>query len=999
MQDFEDSSLPIFKVERVQLQFSISSEFVAARVANNVLILALSTGRILRIDLDSPSDIDGQAAPMSAPHSVTDSCLDIDLPKKPAEVGLIRCLFLDPSASHLIICTTSGENYYLHTQSRTPKSLSRLKGVGIESIGWNPALPTASTREILVGAADGNVYEDYIEPSNEFYRSQEKYLKVVYKTPEGSISGLWIDEILGRMEVRRVIIATPSRIWHFVGRVGRHGSEGSGSIYTRLFETETPTLHEVGRGGKSSPSALVVSPDSPDPDFLNNEEGKRYYAWLNDQGVMHGKLRTAIGSGNLGNSVFNKSKTVSRSQIPASEGSSGRKKPTRDPITAIALSQWHLLCLVEGRIVALRRLDEQLVYDQVVLEPGEDAVALLADQKKNTFWLFTTRDIFEIVVTDEDRDVWKIFLKNQQFSLASQYARTPKQRDAVAVASGDYLIGKGQYLEAARVYGKSSRPFEQVALTFIDHGQQDALRKYLLTKIATYKKTSIMQRTMIASWLVEIYMSKLNSLDDTITTKAQLTENSSTADTKDELDAIRHDFQDLVTKYKVDLDKQTTYDIISSHGREQELLCYATTIDDYNYVLSYWVQRERWQEALDVLKKQTDPAIFYRYSNVLMVHAPAELVEILTRHDELDPVKLIPALLNYSDKASSIPIAQNQAVRYLNYCMNTLHTTNPAIHNTLLSIYASHPSPSENALLGYLSTHALSTPPPYDADFAFRLCIQHKRVQSAVNIYSSMGEYASAVNLALKHNEIDLASLVADRPSDSDPALRKKLWLEVAKKVISQQGTGSIKTAIDFMKRCDLLRIEDLIPFFPDFVVIDDFKDEICAALESYSRSIAALDAEMDASAATAEHIKADIKQLDRRYALVEPGERCRVCELPLLSRQFFVFPSCQHGFHSDCLGRRVVDGSGITVQKKIKELQASISRGGKREREGRELDALIGGQWYVILTLLCLSPSCRLMHVFSVFSVATWQSSQSRNLSSPMQMLRKNGQYENWHA
>jgi hypothetical protein len=28
-------------------------------VANNVLVLALSTGRILRIDLDSPADIDG----------------------------------------------------------------------------------------------------------------------------------------------------------------------------------------------------------------------------------------------------------------------------------------------------------------------------------------------------------------------------------------------------------------------------------------------------------------------------------------------------------------------------------------------------------------------------------------------------------------------------------------------------------------------------------------------------------------------------------------------------------------------------------------------------------------------------------------------------------------------------------------------------------------------------------------------------------------------------
>ncbi|KAL9103496.1 MAG: hypothetical protein Q9163_001452 [Psora crenata] len=928
MQDLSDPSIPIFKIDRVQLQFSISSEFVAAQVANNVLILALSTGRILRIDLDSPSDID-----------------DIDLPRKPSEIGLIRRLFLDPSASHLIISTTLSENYYLHTQSRQPKPLSRLKGVSIESVAWNPSLPTASTREVLVGAADGNIYEDYVEPSSEFYRSQEKYLKMVYKAPGGPVTGLWVDHIPGKAELRRVLVATPSKALHFLGRVGRSGSEGSGSIFTKLFEAEAPTLYDVNQRGRPMPSALVVSPDAPDADAITADEEERCYAWLNSQGVLHGKLRTATGSGNLGSAVFNNSKMIPREQIPASDGAGGRKKPTMDPITGVTLSQWHILCLVEGRIVAFRRLDEQLVYDQVVLGTGESAIGLLADQTKNTFWLFTTHDIFEIVVTDEDRDVWKVLLKNQQFSLASQYAKTPAQKDVVATASGDHLIRKGQYLEAANVYGKSSRPFEQVALTFIDHGEHDALRKYLLTKIATYKKSYIMQRTMIASWLIEIYMSKLNSLDDTITTKAQLTEYTNTVDPTDERDAARQEFQDFVTRYKLDLDKQTTYEIIASHSREQELLFYATAIDDYNYVLSYWIQRELWQQSLDVLKKQTDPTVFYRYSTVLMLHTPTEFVEVLTRHDELDPVKLIPALLNYRNKSPSIPIPHNQAVRYLNYCINTLHSTNPAIHNTLLSIYASHPSPSENALLSYLSVHSLSNPPPYDADFAFRLCIQHNRVQSAVHIYTSMGEYTSAVNLALKHDEVDLASLVADKPADESPALRKKLWLEVAKKVISQQGTGSIKTAIDFLKRCNLLRIEDLIPFFPDFVVIDDFKEEICAALESYSRSIAALDAEMDASAATAEHIKADIKQLDRRYAVVEPGERCRICEIPLLSRQFFVFPSCQHGFHSDCLGKRVMAGSGIAVQRRIRELQASISRGGKREREGRELDALIGGQ------------------------------------------------------
>jgi hypothetical protein len=60
-----NASLPIFNVERVQLQFNIAADFVAAQVANNVLIVALATGRILRIDLDNAADIDGRNFPPS----------------------------------------------------------------------------------------------------------------------------------------------------------------------------------------------------------------------------------------------------------------------------------------------------------------------------------------------------------------------------------------------------------------------------------------------------------------------------------------------------------------------------------------------------------------------------------------------------------------------------------------------------------------------------------------------------------------------------------------------------------------------------------------------------------------------------------------------------------------------------------------------------------------------------------------------------------------------
>ena len=107
--------------------------------------------------------------------------------------------------------------------------------------------------------------------------------------------------------------------------------------------------------------------------------------------------------------------------------------------------------------------------------------------------------------------------------------------------------------------------------------------------------------------------------------------------------------------------------------------------------------------------------------------------------------------------------------------------------------------------------------------------------------------------------------------------------------------------AMRFLENTDLLKIEDILPFFPDFVVIDDFKEEICTALEGYSAHIDALKAEMDEATRNAESIKQDIAGLKKRFITIDAAEKCSVCGLSLLSRQFYVFP-CHHTFHADCL-------------------------------------------------------------------------------------------------
>ena len=69
--------------------------------------------------------------------------------------------------------------------------------------------------------------------------------------------------------------------------------------------------------------------------------------------------------------------------------------------------------------------------------------------------------------------------------------------------------------------------------------------------------------------------------------------------------------------------------------------------------------------------------------------------------------------------------------------------------------------------------------------------------------------------------DVELAKLSAEKPEEDDE-LKKKLWLRIAKHVVQKQD--NIQQAMEVLKECPTLKIEDILPFFPDFVTIDHFK-------------------------------------------------------------------------------------------------------------------------------------------------------------------------------
>ena len=56
------------------------------------------------------------------------------------------------------------------------------------------------------------------------------------------------------------------------------------------------------------------------------------------------------------------------------------------------------------------------------------------------------------------------------------------------------------------------------------------------------------------------------------------------------------------------------------------------------------------------------------------------------------------------------------------------------------------------------------------------------------------------------------------------------MFVFAAKHVVREKD--DIQQAMQFLQQCELLKIEDILPFFSDFVTIDHFKDAICTSLQ-----------------------------------------------------------------------------------------------------------------------------------------------------------------------
>eukprot|EP00658_Telonema_sp_P-2_P036366 TRINITY_DN2632_c0_g1_i1.p1 TRINITY_DN2632_c0_g1~~TRINITY_DN2632_c0_g1_i1.p1 ORF type:complete len:329 (+),score=81.37 TRINITY_DN2632_c0_g1_i1:123-989(+) len=254
-----------------------------------------------------------------------------------------------------------------------------------------------------------------------------------------------------------------------------------------------------------------------------------------------------------------------------------------------------------------------------------------------------------------------------------------------------------------------------------------------------------------------------------------------------------------------------------------------------------------------------------------------------------------------------------------------------------------------------------TAPVYYDPEYALRQCLVHFRKQHCVPLYQRLGLYEDAILIALHSTERRgdgeweglkrvQEVILNKRPRGMDSATFKKLWLLVAKEVITELSTRDALQVVE--KSNDILRLEDILAFVSEDTVIQNFKQAICNSLNRYTTEIAKLAEDERLATETSNAIKREKQGLHHRFGAVSAKQTCELCKRGIFQQggeAFLVYPGCQHVFHEGCVLRKLEAMDGVIAFKTEEGLTPGYLDGVRSVMDLASVECVMCGECAII--------------------------------------------------
>ncbi|KAM3719172.1 Vacuolar protein sorting-associated protein [Dirofilaria immitis] len=837
----------------------------------------------------------------------------------------IAYVHLSPNGCHAIISTTGNDNFYLNLRHDSAKQLKKLKGYVISSVGWNMEISTDSeTSFIVLGTTKGSLFEISII-SNGTVAYVRELISKLSGIEDLSVTGIEMCQYKDENQRSRcaLFICLPGRLYCLSGQIiAKHDIAGiqpvvstiwssafaeyNPSILQPLFAGKAPLcFHSMDDGQRNLPSAFVVYPK------LNNEL-PTMFCWVGADGYTLGRIDLTVSEPY---DMLVEDAHIQHQLID------GRYNYPLD----VALTEYNVLLLYSNHIEAISLLNQKLVFHDIIGADFGQVKGMCRDAVSEMIWVYTDVTVWKYRPNEEFRDIWQIYLERGEYGKARAITNklsNPAPHQLVVKKEAEKYIAEKNFTAAAEILTESTDPFEVILLKFLSakEDRRNGLKRFLEFKLKSLSNTKDkIQRDVLVLWLLEVQLTELaelrrngkrRQLEGTDLTREQTTIEQQIKNMRQQIELF---LTRSVVLAAVELNRDAVYHLITSHAEFDIQLYLAQKLKDYTMIVNVYLLQSDYRKVLEVIRRQHILEFYYKHSPLLIEEIPTELITAWIEEGEtLVSDRLLPALYRCQDISKTKMVTA--ALKYLNFVINE-NWASRAMHNFMIALCAEFKS---EELLNYFEKYGYDRNlVPYDVEYALRVCIEKQALKRCcVFMYCVNELYNEAVSLALTI-DVELAKTCAKqmvKPNENEydflpynttkhkfsADMRRKVWLQIARHVIEKQE--DIAACVSLLKESDnTIKIQDLLPFFPEFTTIEYFKGPLCECLKEHSGKIKQLQLEMKNAAEMAHRIRSSMEKAKNKYHIIRANDQCASCSELAMTQPFYTF-TCRHFFHKDCL-------------------------------------------------------------------------------------------------
>ncbi len=343
------------------------------------------------------------------------------------------------------------------------------------------------------------------------------------------------------------------------------------------------------------------------------------------------------------------------------------KKEKDEPIS-IVHSTNHIFVLYKDCLTIISKITTNIIHTQYLTKPFNNLFYNeYSIENGNLILVSNEEGVYKISLEKENKDIWQDYLEIGNYDEAVSICEqtNPGLIKKIKRVSAEEYFEKGRGYKAAKDFSISNETFENVCILYLMENDYKNLGKYL-TEYSDNNldiKKDIVQLTLINFLLFNIHLKENPKINNNENELEDININKDNTKLIEQNKNSLEEFTNFIKENKDFLNSETMYQILQNNGRMEELIEYASIIQDYEKVILYYINEKNIPKAIhklfqfanstnkaDILKKLCN--IFQQNAHLLFKQCPKESITLLKEKFQkyADMEIIIRAIVSTADK-------------------------------------------------------------------------------------------------------------------------------------------------------------------------------------------------------------------------------------------------------------------------------------------------------------------------------------------------------------